>query len=137
MICLRSNVAGLLCAGLLCGLACPATSSFAQQDAKGKPERDTPVYKVGNNVKPPVPVSAPDPHYPEDLRIKRVQGVVALDVVIGEDGNVRQVSVKRRLDPRLDAEAVKAVQTWKFRPGTKDGTPVATSIDIQVRFLTF
>ena len=46
------------------------------------------------------------------------------------------VSVTRSLDSvhGLDCEAVKAMKQWEFKPGTKDGTPVAARVSVRITF---
>jgi TonB family protein len=75
-----------------------------------------------------------EPSYTEEARAAKIQGAVVLNVVVGEDGSPRQVSVLRSLDPGLDQKAVETVSSWKFRPGMKDGKPVAVQAQIEVNF---
>ena len=44
------------------------------------------------------------------------------------------VRVTRSPDEELDQEAVKAARQWKFKPGTKDGRPVAVQVNIELTF---
>ena len=66
----------------------------------------------------------------------RIEGTVLLDCVVLADGMVGDVTVSRSLDPMLglDQEAVKATKQWKFRPGMKDGKPVAVRVQIELAF---
>ena len=57
-----------------------------------------------------------------------------VSLVVDENGVPRNVKVVRSLDPGLDQKAIEAVQQWKFRPGQKDGNPVAVQAQIQVTF---
>jgi protein TonB len=34
----------------------------------------------------------------------------------------------------LDEKAVEAIAQWKFRPGSKDGNPVATQLQMNMNF---
>ena len=36
--------------------------------------------------------------------------------------------------PVLDQSAIKAVESWKFRPGTRNGNPVTTDLRVPVTF---
>jgi TonB family protein len=92
------------------------------------------VVRVGKGVTPPSVIYKVDPSYTEEARTAKIQGSVVLNVVVGADGSAQQVSVLRSLDPGLDQKAVETVSTWKFRPGMKDGQPVAVQAQIEVSF---
>ena len=92
------------------------------------------VVRVGKGVSAPVLIFKTEPSYTEEARAARIQGAVVLNVVVGADGSAQQVSVLRSLDPGLDQKAVETVGTWKFRPGMKDGQPVAVQAQIEVNF---
>ena len=34
----------------------------------------------------------------------------------------------------LDEKAIEAVKQWKFKPGTKDGKPAATQVQVEMSF---
>ena len=65
-----------------------------------------------------------------------LSGTVLLGAVVLADGTVGNVTVTRSLDTTfgLDQEAVKAAKQWKFKPGTKDGKPVAVRVQIELTF---
>jgi TonB family protein len=92
------------------------------------------VLRVGNGVTPPAVIFKTEPSYTEEARAAKVQGSVVLNVVVGPDGRAQQVSVLRSLDPGLDQKAVETVGTWKFKPGMKDGQPVAVQAQIEINF---
>jgi TonB family protein len=60
--------------------------------------------------------------------------VVLVSLVVDEQGVARNVKVVRSLDPGLDQSAMDTVREWKFRPGLKDGNPVAVAAQIEVSF---
>jgi TonB family protein len=55
-------------------------------------------------------------------------------MIVGTDGNPRDIKVVKSLGNALDEKAMNAVKTWKFEPATKDGVPVAVQIRIEVDF---
>ncbi len=52
------------------------------------------------------------------------------------DGAVGDVRVTESLDTvyGLDANAVKAMKQWEFKPGMKDGKPVAVRVQVVMNF---
>jgi periplasmic protein TonB len=70
---------------------------------------------------------------PEAMR-KKEQGRVGLALTVKTDGTVGKVRVTQHLSPELDAEAVKAVKQWRFKPGTKNGKPVPVDTNAEMTF---
>jgi TonB family protein len=91
-------------------------------------------YDVGHGVTAPRAIYAPDPPYDENARKAMYQGTSLLSLIIGADGQPRNIRVIRGLGKALDVKAVETVSKWKFQPGTKDGKPVAVYAVIEVRF---
>jgi protein TonB len=82
----------------------------------------------------PVPVRQVQPRYTEAARRAGVQGVVVLEAIIDERGNVSNVRVLRGLPMGLDREAVEAVQQWKYRPALLNGRPVRVYMTLTAQF---
>lgn len=92
------------------------------------------VFKVGNGVTAPHVIYDPEPEYSAEARQAKYQGTVVLWAIIGPDGLPRNLRVQRSLGMGLDEKALEAVKTWRFRPATKDGNPVAVQIEVEVNF---
>ena len=94
------------------------------------------VYAPGNGVSLPVLVKEVRPQYTQAAREARIEGTVLLETVVLADGTIGDVTVTRSLDAvlGLDQEAVVAAKQWKFKPGTKDGKPVAVRVSIELTF---
>jgi protein TonB len=93
-------------------------------------------YGVGNGVTGPQLIHRTPPQYsPEAMRAK-VQGVAVLSGVVGVDGTLHDIRVVRSLDAAfgLDREAIACVKQWRFRPGMRQGKPVAVYVTIEVAF---
>ena len=82
----------------------------------------------------PVPVKKVDPQYPQTLISERVQGEVLLYAVIQSDGSVDSIKLVRGIDEQLDANAMRALSQWKFRPASKGGEPVALEAIVHIPF---
>ena len=75
------------------------------------------------------------PNYPEASRRRGEQGVVRVELLVDPSGRVVNVRVLESSGfSALDAEAVKTVRDWRFRPAQRAGVPVAGSITTAVHF---
>ena len=76
------------------------------------------------------------PGYTRPRCRQKIQGSVWLKCVVGETGDITDVEVTRSLDTEygLDQAAIDAARQWKFKPGRKDGKPVAVRITIELTF---
>ena len=71
-----------------------------------------------------IPIVRVAASYPQRARQARLEGYVTMDVTIGPDGSVNDVSVIESSPPRLfDQSAMQAMRKWKFRPKFVDGQP--------------
>jgi len=111
----------LLIAGLF---ALVLTSPVAAQD----------VYRISDQVTAPKPLVTPKPRYTKAAMLKRISGVVELEVDVLPDGTVGTVALVRSLDPELDKEAAEAAKKATFAPGTKDGKPVTVRTTINITY---
>lgn len=91
-------------------------------------------YHVGGGVRAPRPIFSPEPEFSDEARKNKWQGNVVLRVIVGSDGKTHEVAVLHSLGMGLDEKAVEAVRTWRFEPGTKDGSPVPVEINVEVNF---
>jgi TonB family protein len=92
------------------------------------------VYRIGGGVSPPQLIAKVEPEYSEEARKAKFQGTVVLTVVVDEKGNPRDLKVLRPLGLGLDQKAIEAVEKWRFKPGMKDGRPVAVLATVEVNF---
>ena len=75
-----------------------------------------------------------DPVYPDDAKVGEVDGVVILQIIIDEDGLVRNAQVVRSAR-ELDQAAIDAVLQWQFMPTLLNGEAVEVEMDVVVRFV--
>lgn len=74
-----------------------------------------------------------EPEYPPEARAQHIQGAVVLDVQIGGDGAVHNISVVEG-NSLLAEAAVQAVRQWRYRPFSVDGQSVEMQTRITIRF---
>jgi len=90
---------------------------------------------IGGNIKAPSKIVDVKPRYPERLSAAKVGGTVVLDVVVGTDGTVSEVSVASGADPELDAAAMEAVRQWEFSTTFLNCTPVEVHLKVHAAFV--
>jgi TonB family protein len=93
-------------------------------------------FKPGDGVTWPTVVSEAKPEYTAAARAAKVQGVVELEIVVLPDGSVGDVRVTKSLDRSygLDEAAIAAAKKWRFKPGLRNGVPVATRVGLILEF---
>ena len=64
----------------------------------------------------------------------KADGTVVLAAVIDPTGTPINMQVRRGLTPDLNVQAIRAVEKWRFRPGSKDGKPVPVVATLEVSF---
>jgi len=72
----------------------------------------------------------PAPAYSEKARAARLQGTLALWLVVGIHGNVEEAAIDKPLGLGLDESALHAVRTWQFKPATLNGAPTRVRVDV-------
>ncbi|MBO5546502.1 MAG: M56 family metallopeptidase, partial [Bacteroidales bacterium] len=73
--------------------------------------------------------------YPKEAKDQKVQGRVMVAFDVCEDGVVRNVKVLRGVNPTLDAEALRVINSSpKWEPGLQDGKPVKVTYQFPVIF---
>jgi TonB family protein len=93
------------------------------------PRRRSPVTATGQVASlrtRPVPLSQPVPRL-------AARGSARLDLVIGPDGRVKDINVRRSISGN-SAALIGAVQQWRFKPATANGRPVAAPYSVEISF---
>ena len=90
-------------------------------------------FPIGD-VSGPVPLRKVDPKYPPALASAKIEGEVVLYAVIRRDGSVDSIQLVHGLDEQLDANAMQALSSWKFRPAGRDGVPVELEAIVHIPF---
>jgi protein TonB len=83
---------------------------------------------------PPVLIKDVKASYTPEAMRKREQGRVGLALTVKADGTAANVRVTQHVSKELDAEAVKAVKQWRFKPGTRNGKPVPVETQAEMTF---
>jgi protein TonB len=86
--------------------------------------------------RPPRAISITKPQYPQEAFVKKVEGIVEVEILIDSTGRVVKARVMRSI-PLLDQAALQTVYQWKFEPAMKNGRPVSTIASAPVTFRIF
>jgi protein TonB len=93
----------------------------------------TNAVRVGGNIAAPVRTYNVPAAYPSLAQTVRVQGMVIVEVLIGEDGSVQGGRILRSI-PLLDQAAMEAVQQWRFQPTLLNGVAIPVIMTTTVNF---
>jgi len=109
------------------------SAAGGDQDAIGQAKRRSLKAQNAGETIPPRIVAQPAPAIPPWAKGLDTDGVVKVDALIDERGNLR--STKALSGPRvLQHEAERAVALWIFEPALTDGKPTATHMVLTVQF---
>jgi TonB family protein len=110
-----------------------ATGSWVLNFSELRTE-NVPDQPGSGDVTGPQPVRKVDPRYPPSLMNAHVEGEVVLYAIIRRDGSVDSIQLMKGIDGQLDQNAMEALARWKFRPATRNGTPVELEAVIHIPF---
>jgi len=100
------------------------------------------LFKVGGDVKAPVPIYKPEPPYTPQARKDKVEGAIVAAVEVDASGNVvgvklAGVSLSKSVSEGLDESVMQTLRTWKFKPAMKKGKPVPVMVTVETSFRLF
>jgi len=94
---------------------------------------EKPQTQVSAEVMEKLLVHKVEPTYPPEARKDNLQGIIALDIVVGRDGSV--VSMRALNGPEVLARAaMDALRWWKFEPYRMNGEPAVVETTVAVEF---
>jgi protein TonB len=84
---------------------------------------------------PPQLIKAYPPHYPYMAKRDDITGSITLQFVVTKDGNAVDTTVVQS-EPKgvFDQAALRAIEQYRFKPGTKDGKAVEVRVNLPIRF---
>ena len=59
-------------------------------------------------------------------------GSNALGQIVNENGKVGAATIASSTDAQMNEVALRALRRWEFKPGTKDGKPVAVRMFVEL-----
>jgi TonB family protein len=111
-----------------------AVEPTAEPAAPALPPREGELTELTVGVIPPRRIAGDTPAYPKSALKLKLEGVVALDMVVTEDGTPTEIRVVESAGQILDEAALEAARTWRFEPALKDGVKVRVRWQVRQRF---
>jgi TonB family protein len=88
----------------------------------------------GHDVRPAFPVVFPDPPISRSELSPDIKGDVVVEVTIDAVGNVVETKLLQSVAHDIDEKVLATLQSWRFRPATMDGRPIASKHDVYFHF---
>lgn len=105
--------------------------AFAYLPPKIVPAND---YKGRTDFALPKLKQSVAPNYSSNPMTARVQGKILYQAVVETDGSVGAVILKSLLHPELEHAGLEAIRQWRFTPAMLAGSPIPTTIEIEMSF---
>ncbi|HEY0349716.1 MAG TPA: energy transducer TonB [Pyrinomonadaceae bacterium] len=126
-----SLLPGLPLANRLYGDPVTGTNQSIQSEAASDPEQ---VFSGKETTQKVRILEKDEPTYTESARKYGVQGTIVMRAVFSSDGEVKRISVTRKLPHGLTQAAVNAARAIRFTPAMKDGQVVSMWMELQYNF---
>ena len=110
------------------------TISFKLNGKKEDEEFGKGAVKVGGEIENPRLIKQVNPIYPDEAKKAGIQGVVILNAIVDEKGNVARVIVKKSESAVLNQPAIDALKQWKYEPMIIKGKPKPVLITVTIKF---
>lgn len=93
------------------------------------------VFELADLDEKPRPLTRLRPMYPPQARMRRLNGHVILEFIVGPDGVVRDITVLSSQPGQTFVKAAwQAVERWRFTPGMRSGKAVYARVRQKVNF---
>jgi TonB family protein len=103
----------------------------AEKEKTGELEKGA--VRATGEINPPRLMKKVEPIYPEEARKAGIEGIVILEAMTDEKGNIARVKVLKSI-PELDQAAINSLKQWKYEPTIIDGKPTPIVFTVTIRF---
>ncbi|HVU16745.1 MAG TPA: TonB family protein [Candidatus Didemnitutus sp.] len=110
----------------------PVNILVSQELGWGQPSKQT--FSVKELDVPPQLLKSVVPVYPSEAKRRGLTGSVELRYIVDTQGRVRDAWAVQDPGAGFERAAVEAVKQWTFQPGLKNGHPVNTMVQQELRF---
>jgi TonB family protein len=85
-------------------------------------------------TRPPRVISRVEAEYSEEARRAGVNTTVVVSLTVNENGAPQDIKIVRGAGFGLDERAIRAIESWRFEPGSKEGKPQAAATRVEIHF---
>jgi protein TonB len=111
----------------------PVGSDMISSDALMSEWKGATPIRIGGEIRAPERMKYVPPVYPTEAQQARISGVVIIQAIIDENGDVAMSKVLKSI-PLLDEAALAAVSQWKYTPTLVNGVAVPVVMTVTVNF---
>jgi periplasmic protein TonB len=127
------GVAGGSMGGVIGGVIGGVTTAVPAAPIAPEQVRPRAPIRVGGQIRPPKLLVQIQPEYPAIARQAHVQGVVTIDAILDEQGNVVEMKIVSG-PPLLYQAALEALAKWKYEPVYLNDRPIPVELLVHVTF---
>jgi TonB family protein len=107
---------------------------FLKENLLSNPRPESCIHEA-DGISPPAVVKAIKPRYPEGARQFRESGFLIVHLRVTADGFPHEPRLVKPLPAPLSYAALEALRSWRFKPATHDGEPVASSFCLTINYM--
>ena len=89
---------------------------------------------TGAEVRPALPIATVEPIVDAEDLHGIAEGNEVIEITIDENGNIVAKTIMQSLGAAIDARVLAALESWHFRPATRDGVPIPSRQDVVYHF---
>lgn len=92
------------------------------------------VYNLRDLDQPPRPIVRTNPVYPPDLQRAGIGGEVVVRFIVDRDGTTKSPFIISSTNPAFNENVLRAIRSWRFEPGVRQGAKVPVYVDQAIPF---
>jgi TonB family protein len=90
---------------------------------------------AAKKISRPVLLNHVDVDYPDDTRIKNIDGICGVSVILNAQGDLKNPRIVHCNDSLFEESALATVKQYRFKPATtQDGNPIAVTFTVIVKY---
>jgi periplasmic protein TonB len=130
----EGGVEGGVAGGVLGGVIGGLVSMAPPLPPPPAPRQPKQPVRIGGQISSPALVKRVEPKYPDIAAAVRLSGLVILEALVNESGEVESVKVLRSPSVFLEKAAIEALKEWRYSPLVLDGVSMSFILTVTFNF---